>query len=91
MGMKDDKNQRVNITASDFSRRKTQTRPVKSSGDKFLNFLKMSPKERMRIIVLDEIGLTEKSLTELDNAKRNRIETIITNKTAEKLNSSIYN
>jgi len=90
MGTTKDKNQYVNITASEFSRRKNSDRSAKSSGDKFLSFLKLSPRERLRIIVLDEIGLSEKGLLKLDNSQRSKVETIISNKTDEKLNSSVY-
>lgn len=90
MGMTKKKDNYINITSSKFSRRNNPARKAKTSCDKFMSFLDMSPKERMRAIVLDEIGLTEKRLSELPTEKRSKVENIITNKTEEKLHSSIY-
>jgi len=90
MGMSKKDNKYFKITTSKFSRRDNPYREAKTTCDKFISFLSLSPEGRMRAIVLDEIGLSEEDLSEMPNNKRIKVETIITNKTEEKLNSSVY-
>ena len=90
MGMTKKENQYINITSSKFSRRDNPYRKAKTTCDKVMNFLSLCPKEKMRAIVLDEIGLSEEALSGMPDNKRTKIEAIISNKTEEKLHSSIY-
>jgi hypothetical protein len=57
----------------------------KSPADEFLEYARMSPAERIRAGILDELGLTEEELEAMSPEERKAMEKVIAERTKEKV------
>ena len=58
---------------------------AKSPAEDFLEYARMTPAERIRASILDEMGITEEELEQMGPEERKAIEKVIAERTKEKV------
>jgi TPP-dependent pyruvate/acetoin dehydrogenase alpha subunit len=58
---------------------------ARTPADDFLEYARMTPAERIRAAILDEMGITEEELEAMDPEERKAMEKVIAERTKEKV------